>query len=490
MRQKLLIVAFLISVISYGQNWNVFNKGYRYNYKFDNSALISNVLFADSVKQTGIDTTYYLNRIGVVTGNTLTLNKPQFLMKKIIKEANGNVKLQDTTNITIIPTCTLNQSWLFDSNYNLTATCVSTSTQTIFNITDSIKVIIVNNVDSIILSKQFGIILFPKIYAQNKYNRLVGIEDGSQYDSIPLFGEKVLNAWDIYKFNNGDKYRTRDTWDNVGTPWYSGCSTYTVEITSRSITSNGYSYLLNGQNRQASGNSPHHKSFCDDGLSSQWIAPLTTFSAQSYTSLNEGSLLANKMYPGMVVGEDTYNIVFFGRDNMGTLYKYFGPPSCSSTLTALPGVGAPGGFALQTWSSTVLTTPSFDHMSLYYGEGIGMVSQKNHWFEHEDYYCKTSAVKNGVEYFSPWTIPPNDIGVKENSARNDLLLFPNPAKSQIQLPIYYGQIKLYDSFGELVRTENVEGKDHLDIGNLPNGLYFVEIQTDSFKATQKLIIQH
>jgi len=106
MRQKLLILAFLISVISYGQNWNVFNKGYRYNYKFDNSALISNVLFADTVKQTGMDTTYIMNNVGVVNGNTLTINRPQFLMKKIVKLANGNVSLLDTTSIIIIPTCT------------------------------------------------------------------------------------------------------------------------------------------------------------------------------------------------------------------------------------------------------------------------------------------------------------------------------------------------------------------------------------------------
>ncbi len=89
--------------------------------------MISSVLFADTIKQTGTDTTYIMNNIGVVNGNTLTTNKPQFLMKKIVKLANGNVNLLDTPNITIIPTCTLNQVWLFDSNYNLTATCVSTS---------------------------------------------------------------------------------------------------------------------------------------------------------------------------------------------------------------------------------------------------------------------------------------------------------------------------------------------------------------------------
>jgi hypothetical protein len=488
MRKHLFILTFLISVISYGQNWNVFNKGYRYNYKFDNSALISNVLFADSVKQTGIDTTYFMNRVGVVVGNTLHINQPQFLMKKIFKMANGEVQFQDTTTMSIIPSCSVSQSWTFGTSASLTATCVAISTVSIFNAIDSVKIIILSNNDSILLSKEFGMIQFPKLYTNFNY-RLVGIENRASYDSISLSGEKVLNAWDIYKFNSGDKYRTRYTWDNVGTPWYSGCSTYTVEIISRSITSNGYSYLLNGQNRSASGSSQFHKSFCDAASTSTY-APINPFSAQSYTNLNSGSLWANKMYPGMVVGEGTYNIVFFGVDNLGTFYKYFGPPSCSSTLTSFPGAGAPGGFALQTWSSTALTSPSFDHMSLYYGEGLGMVSQRNHVFEHDDYYCKTSAVKNGVEYFSPWTIPPNDIGIKENSESYNLFLFPNPANSQIQLPIYYGQIKLYDCFGKLIMTERVEGKNYLDIYNLPNGLYFIEIQTDSFKSSQKLIIQH
>ena len=70
------------------------------------------------------------------------------------------------------------------------------------------------------------------------------------------------------------------------------------------------------------------------------------------------------------------------------------------------------------------------------------------------------------------------------------LLVPNPANSLLSLPIDYGNVKFFDPLGKLVKSVNLNGKKVIDVSELPNGLYFVEIQTDSFKSSQKLIIQH
>jgi len=471
MRKHLFIFSFFLSVISYSQNWNVFNKAYRYNYKFDNSALISNVLFADTVKQTGTDTTYIMNNIGVVTGNTLTINKPQFLMKKIVKLANGNVSLLDTTNIIIIPTCTLNQSWLFDSNYNLTATCVSTSTQTIFNITDSIKTIIVNNVDSVILSKQFGIIMFPKFYSQNKYYKLVGIENKNSYDSIPLFGVKVPNAWDVYKFDVGDKCNYSLSYVYGSPPTSAGCQKMSRVFNSRAIVPNGYSYTVyeTSMTRHATVLPWGRQNDCEPWTPSQYQPSVVSSNTiLTISNLNDPSLDVNKMYPGMTYGTTSPlgygGIVTFGLDNSSTFYKYLGTSCQSSSPTILPSTNTIGG-------------------GLWYGVGLGKIGDNPNLFEGIYQYCVTSFIKGSVVYFGPY----GTVSINENTHTKETMLFPNPANTKLTLPLK-GQVKFYDAFGKLVLSETFENT--IDVSLLPNGLYFIEIQTDSFKSSQKLIIQH
>ena len=203
MRNSLRIVALLLIFIpAQAQNWNLFNKEYRYNYKFNNSQLVTNVLFADTVLLAGSDTIYNMNRIGVeCTGSCPTItaalnptvtyivpNMPQFLQRTIRKYLNGIVMPKDTAKQVIIPTCSVTQTWLFDSILNINATCISALVQNVFGQNDSVKTIIVGGNDTLLLSKSFGILQFPLPYGQNKYYRLAGIERRNSYDQNPLFG--------------------------------------------------------------------------------------------------------------------------------------------------------------------------------------------------------------------------------------------------------------------------------------------------------------
>jgi hypothetical protein len=226
-----VIILFLLALTFSlkAQNWNAFNKAYRYNYIYDYNALVTNVMFTDSVKTVGSDTIYYLNRIGVecsgscptittaitTTATVVVPNMPQFLQRTIIKASSGIVQLKDTGNWIIKPTCTVSEVWVFDSISLKTAQCVNISTLTIFSVVDSIKTIIADGTDTILLSKQFGLIQFPNIYGKNKYYRLVGIENKASYDQTSLYGYKVPNAWDIYDYNVGDKFCISNVGFNV-----------------------------------------------------------------------------------------------------------------------------------------------------------------------------------------------------------------------------------------------------------------------------------
>jgi hypothetical protein len=188
-----LLSLFFFDSSLHAQNWNVFNPAYRYNYKYNNSPLISQVLFADSTEVSGSNTTYFLNRIGVeCTGPCPTLttvispttqvmvgNMPQFLQRHILKNNNGLFILKDTAELFIQGNCQPGQSWIFDSINSKTALCIHKQSQVVFGVNDSIKLILIGGVDTLKLSKNSGILQFPELYGKNKYYRLVGVENAN-----------------------------------------------------------------------------------------------------------------------------------------------------------------------------------------------------------------------------------------------------------------------------------------------------------------------
>lgn len=473
MRKVIAILLFLISATSFSQNWNVFNKAYRYNYKFDNSALISNVLFVQSYTVlTNSDTIYDINKIGIVSGNILTANQPQFLQHSIVKKADGSVMFQSPGSITVLPTCTLNQTWLFDSNLNYSATCVAITTVNIFSIVDSLRIILVNNTDSVLLSKKFGIIKYPHLYGLNKYYRLVGIENKATYDLNPLYGEKVPNAWDFYDYYIGYQWCYESSFHNgdYGSGQMQGCEQSTQVVKTKSITPTGYIYNID----KTSKSSNFDYAYCTYSL-----APITftntnlAYDASNFPGgLSSPSLRENKMYPGMVDGSGQMQLVKLGTDNVGRVYKYAGK-SCASMGVNMPNQNEPAGYGYissNTYSATGML------YSLSFGVGKGKLTEN---IDCLCFYRYCATCYGTVGTFE----------IKKNEVQN--LIYPNPANTALNFPINSkGLVRVLNSLGVLVKEEFIEYKNTMDISALSNGLYFVEIQSDSFKATQKLIIEH
>ncbi|MDZ4664179.1 MAG: T9SS type A sorting domain-containing protein [Bacteroidota bacterium] len=116
-------------------------------------------------------------------------------------------------------------------------------------------------------------------------------------------------------------------------------------------------------------------------------------------------------------------------------------------------------------------------MALSYGVSLGKLDSRYGFFEHCYEYCtacfETVYVSQHEEYFS------------------NNLIYPNPTGEKLNFK-WSGNLKIviYNSLEAKVKEEFIEGKSTTGISPLPNGLYLIEIQTDSFKSTQKLIIQH
>lgn len=491
--KRSLLVFLVLSIPGFSQNWNVFNKNYRYNYKFNNSALVSQVLFADSVKQAGADTIYYLNRIGVpcvgsCTGinysitptTTLVLaNMPQFLQRKVRKYSNGTVMFYDTAKIVLKPNCILNQTWLFDSTSNISATCVAMGIQNIFGITDSVKTLIVGVVDTVKLSKRFGLIVFPQLMSQNKYYRLVGIEKRATYDSTGLFGYKVPNAWDFYNYKVGDifchKYNSAVGNGSQG-PVYK-CNITQYSIISKSVSASGYTYLTDTYGTACAPTGLYTNNFI-----------------LNFFGLSNDNLPENIMYPGMIFkGTVQKNIDYFGILNLvafssdvnNIFYKTAGGRS-----PAPQPFGPFEGLSAQTPTSNVphykVIATGSDQSEICFGERYGLVRLGFFYFEVGRTLYLKCFNRNDIDEYGQILI-----GLNEEIKEDETTLFPNPASMQLTIKVNgQGEFKIYSMLGHLVYNGLYNDETKIDVNNFENGMYTLVIKTSVGQSAWKIVVEH
>ncbi|MBC8754958.1 T9SS type A sorting domain-containing protein [Kordia sp. YSTF-M3] len=90
---------------------------------------------------------------------------------------------------------------------------------------------------------------------------------------------------------------------------------------------------------------------------------------------------------------------------------------------------------------------------------------------------------------------PSILNIEEVSFASQIFLSPNPASGKTTLKFNTSlkdiKVSLYDLTGNLVKTLNDHQTDlmYLDIANLAQGMYFVQIRSESKKAVLKLIIK-
>jgi hypothetical protein len=426
---------------------------------------------------------------------------PQFLQRKIRKYSNGLVMLYDTTKMVIIPTCTLNQTWLFDSIANKNATCTATGTQVVFGVTDSVKTIMVNNTDTVKLSKSFGFIVFPKPYGVNKYYRLVGIENKTSYDPTSLFGEKVPNAWDFFDFSPGEVFTKKNSnYYKTGMTINSYYSFTTYTIQSKSSSANGYTYTVAYQD--ASGMMPGvaYAVDCHDNPPPFGVNYSTGTTQLTYSNLSAVQFGENYMYPGMYVnayGPNTYsfvsaggcglpeNIVKFGKDNTGRFYKYMGKSCPTYTFPVMPNSSAIDAYEK---TGNYAKTYTYGYNQYCVGSGVGAVNNNCFFFEAGGNYSLGSFIKNGVTLFGqPWVVGVNEHEVSED----DLKVYPNPADRFLYMDIHEPVVyTLTDILGHTIRSSGLAPGESVDTKDLTSGIYFIFVKGSKHNFNRKIIIQH
>jgi hypothetical protein len=102
----------------------------------------------------------------------------------------------------------------------------------------------------------------------------------------------------------------------------------------------------------------------------------------------------------------------------------------------------------------------------------------------------------GTDNSGVWKRPLSEIlGTEEINKKNSIALYPNPASDFFTINMgrdYHtnNTVNIYNVNGLLVKTETLkQNQKEINISNLSNGIYMVEIKSENFTGKQKLIIQ-
>ena len=521
MRAKyILILVIFCGTILYSQNWTVFNKNYRYNYRYDNTSIITNVLFADTFLITGGDTILKLNRVVakctgsycptstvVLSGNNnYIINMPQFLQREIIIKPNY-IQLNDTIKLTIFPTCTVGAVWKFDSLNNINITCINKLQQINFGVNDSVKILLIGTSDTLKLSKNFGILQWPQLYNQNKYYKLTGIELASTYLPTALFGERVPNAWDFYDFNVGDEFTIHN--QMYQSAQIGSCSLISYTITNKNIIGDSYNYNVNTATRKDNGTYTQY--YTCTGM----FPPVITYSTSviTYSNLSHKKLKENISYPGQFIYDSMfsnyvndsngfyYSIVQFYNDNLNNFYKLHGqtcvltastsPQFTNTTISNFGGAPYP--------SSNNIISNNWGNFHEYFTTGFGRISKKNTAIGGEIKSCLIHYKKGNNIYFGPNPLLTNINELKYNY--EGLNIYPNPANEVINVELGMlasigsatnYKIEITNALGEVLLNQiATTNYITLNINNFNSGIYFVKVINDKKQliSTTKFIKQ-
>jgi len=471
----LISSCLLLSSQLFCQNWQPISTTSQTNYRVSPSPTISNMplfdtpgpnntnklpfltLKIDSFNVIGSDSLFYFNLWTYTKTDTLYPNRAPFLEKEMFKTTNGVYYFYNPDTFSLQTQVGLNQSWVFRSGTQDSATVVDVFQDTVLGQLDSLKLIHLTTGDSIILSKNFGIVHFSD--TSNVFYDLVGIESSlTQY-----IGKKMPNFYDVYNYEVGDQFVIGNRSGNSH-PFHSwssySISKYTIKTKQTTATTFVYDVEIDGWN----------SSSVFTGGANTWTHSVTDPTDVRLNSCNGSSPNS----PSTIVYED----------NLGRLYKRTVYYSLEINL----------GNEVYTYYPARYTYPNI----ILYGSNLGQV----HRYELDmqpayDEYSLIGYVKNGVVYGDTAVLsrPVSNVSTSIIEGVNslDVTVYPQPAKDFISIEVENGnntdvRIELIDLQGVLRKRWffTSSPRYQLEIGDIPGGIYILKVENDSSQNIQKV----
>ncbi len=510
MKTHLFIFAFtLLSFSISAQDWSPVNLTDKHNYRLDNDDIITQTIWQTNYSVNGTDSTFQLNKTFcdscvTIAGDSFYAqrNLPRFFGYSVTKTAAGICNFRDPGSKMIKLYSQLNDSWLFDTINNVTATVIFSGTGNVLGNSDSIKTFLLSTADTVQLSKNYGITIWPNGYSQNSYYKLQGIHGRD-------IGVLVPRLKDYFDFNIGDMFEYQSTYQSC-----SGGSTINHLIRKYTITS----VYVNGDTTiyHANGIVKH-----DYTTYNPW-PPVTgiyyyPLSYDMYV-IDSAQHLGN-LFNGEMVVSDGRTMGWFcsSGDYIGASVYPFGIPPLAGTRLFVDSIGVeaiglgiyndisyqdlitiPFDYYQPIPQSTDTLTPQNPLYSLtnlaVLKKGLGQVAGFFDVNFEGNYYEHLSAYRKGNDTVGVFTT--DDVLNGVEIAANEIPTFhvyPNPSAGimTVELPANANAVvTIIDLQGRVVKTiANVSGQVSLQTDDVADGVYLLEVESPLGKSQQKIVIR-
>ena len=484
MKQFYLLLLTLFCQALFAQNWQPLMRKDTINFKHKDSLFITQTVWVETlhVPNTG-DTIFRLNETlhyfaapnQSLCTNGIATHLPHFLQKQAIKKADSTW-LFHSPNVTYLlkPFAAMNDIWLFDSTNNITANVLAIDTFSVVGQLDSIKVISLSSGDSILLSKNYGLMRFPT-FDSTLYVSWAGIENRN-------IGESVFDFREIFDFEIGDVFY----YDVYHASGYGATSSPTYKklkttITSKTNNSNSISYdcHIDMQTKTYPIGGPV---FSITNFDIHLIYDKTYFYntypvGNTYLQYYWGDSMF-MCYYARIEWDNTWNCLA-----KNFPYRYF------NNLR-----GANWWVTDTLWGGSCFEQIYINNIK--YGKGIGLIAAYNFVFDYgvgEGRHDDTTLVGYIKNSISVGTIYPDWQFTSIENPQNDFFtLSPNPVKDQLCISFSKGNsfnIRIWDMQGrEKVAMSSPNSSITFHINDWVKGLYFVEVRDEKGNVhTEKFV---
>jgi hypothetical protein len=480
MLKKLLFVFILFSIAeANAQEWKPVNRNEKYNYQLATNTYYATI-WVDSLKVINNDSIFYLNKIikkvanGTYGINGYYLNnQSQFFLSKLINTSSGNILMEEDSSIKFLikPNANLYETWVFDSIKNDTASVIDISTRNIFGFIDSVKTIALSSNDTIVISKNYGIIRFPLFDSLKQHVTLSGIEGRN-------IGMLTPKESDFFNFNIGDIFYYK--YFSYFSNWslYSYYENYKkIVITNKVITGDSIIYLMDFKSRgiyHVQGGTQNDTTYLNKNDST--IIYTVNDEADDFLNKYNNQIL-NWPITGWVYKPITlsYDNVFESTTKSYSYYPFCRKYPSDTIIECL------------NWylCSFIYETYSFD-------ANFGLRNRVHTDNQDQTSFSETlvGCIRNGITY---GTILNDSIFFTEAPAvEADFNIYPNPVTDQLIIEniksLWQTSLVIYDIHGiEVKKMQLKNSKTAIDVSNLTQGLYLIKFTNHDFVQVKMFV---
>ena len=492
MKKKITALFFLLVGLNVtAQNWKLLDENKTYFYKHSDSLLITNTIKIDSTVNSALDSVFHIHTTIKVCDTCSVIPSDAVggvLYHAFAPEIFGNTPTYNVSSNDyqfsdgiIKQNAELSDTWIFNPSLSINATVADKYETTLFGSLDSVKVIELSTLDTILISKNHGVIRYPDFENAGKYFLLCGFHEGQN-----SYGEYLPNMWRIYDFNVGDVFCFRLE-DYSGAFWTVDSRHVRLKILENLSTPTTIAYKVKLYISRSE-------------VNQSWDPWLYNNSATNYIdtfTLEELESCYESTYSGIIDkfsdldhNLSFYNLPYFPNEVISSDYIFEGNFHALTTHKFDLNFGYQKTFVpfyLLSDSTGYFSSSFYNSWFATYTEGIGRDSLNFYGFEAGSLNELIGYIKNGDTTGFIYDFP-EDLATPIYEA-NALKIYPNPASDQIHLPENLQRISFINiSSQEVLSSENPN--QTIFVGDLPKGIYLVQsIDANGNLSTTKLIIE-